>query len=70
MDNQWRQIVMTYDGTNLKLYINGVLMESKYYDQSKQIKHTEERISIVSGYPDSDSGYQGEIDEVKIYNRA
>src|SRR3989338_2720639 len=64
--NQWVQLAGTYDGSNLKLYVNGVLNNSASasgnpYDSGSAM------------YIGSDSGTRGTVngrlDEIKVYNR-
>jgi autotransporter-associated beta strand protein/parallel beta-helix repeat protein len=63
---QWSHVVGTYDGANLKLYINGVLAGSLAY--SGPINHSTAPLLIGSG----GSGYDwlGTIDETAVYGRA
>lgn len=66
--NVWSHIVATYDGTNLKLYLDGSLVGEKEYTEG----------ILISNYPlfivsDEVGNYQylaGSVDDARIYNRA
>lgn len=66
--NEWKNVAGTWDGQVLKLYVNGVLVDT---DDSgcNQIQYTYGVIDIgqatKGGY-----AFSGTIDEVRIYNRA
>lgn len=63
----WMHVVATYDGSTIKLYINGQLEGSK--NASFQIAANDLPLSIGSG----DGGYRGmkgAVDDVRIYSRA
>ncbi len=63
----WMHVVATYDGTTIKLYINGELQGSK--NASFQIATNDLPLSIGSGQ-DGYRGMTGAIDDVRIYSRA
>jgi len=72
--NMWTHLAMTYDGTNVKLYVNGQFDSS--YAQSGPIETTSNWLAIGCkptasfGGPGTYAYFNGMIDEVKIYNRA
>ena len=62
----WRGLLCTYDGTNIKVYVNGI-----------QVGSTSQSASIMSlNYTPLTSGhdfggstyYEGRIDDVRVYN--
>ncbi|NOG46832.1 MAG: hypothetical protein HND50_16440 [Calditrichaeota bacterium] len=66
--NFWLHALATYDGVNMKIYINGVL---------ENIKSTDTEININNNKPiiigNSSGGirpFDGAIDDIRIYNRA
>ena len=62
----WQHIVGTYDGSYLKIYINGNLSKSVSYTTNAVANTTPLRI----GARDDGSYFNGLIDEVIIFNRA
>jgi hypothetical protein len=67
-NNKWYHVVLTYDGSFINLYINGVLDNQKA--QSGTIKATTNPFIIGSTYTGAGYKFKGIIDEVLIYNRA
>jgi hypothetical protein len=65
--NTWSHLAGTYDGTTLRLYVNGVQVASRA--QTGSIATTTDPLQIGG---DSFFGqyFQGTIDEFRIYNRA
>lgn len=64
--NTWTHLASTYDGTTLKIYVNGVLSSSKTVTGAVQSSSNPLRIggNTYSQY------FEGLIDEVRIYSRA
>jgi PKD repeat protein len=72
LPDQWYHVVMTYDGSSVKLYLNGVLdswstsITGNIYDNDLSVR--------IGGQPAGDSQgsmpFKGLIDEVRIYNIA
>jgi LruC domain-containing protein len=65
--NQWYHLVGTYDGSTIKLYVDGTLVKSQ--SVSKSIKANTRFISIGSD-AGSQKFFQGVLDEVSIWNIA
>ena len=65
--NAWTHVALTYDGTILQLYVNGVQAASQARTGSIQASSNPLRIGGNSPYGEY---FQGLIDEVRIYNRA
>lgn len=73
VDNQWRHVICTYDGTNQKIYMNGVLVQQ----QNVGVVNTSNTIPLYINYAtwgggasNSNGRFGGGIDDIRIYNRA
>jgi len=66
--NTWYHIVVTYDGSFFRLYINGILDRERTV--SGTIKPTTNPFLIGSTYVPGGVKFNGTIDEVLIFNRA
>lgn len=64
--NTWYNAVVTYDHTNMKIYLNGVQNVSQAY--SSDITYSGN--TLIGGTGVADYAFNGSIDEVRIYNRA
>lgn len=69
--DQWNRIVITREGTNAKLYINGETAASSntFYNDLGVIGSTDKNYLGKSQYP-SDPGFDGLIDNFAIYDYA
>jgi hypothetical protein len=69
--NTWSNIVFTYDGSSLKLYVNGVLVNST---ATSILLNTAGNSGISVGESNQANGYwqptDGKIDDIGIWNRA
>jgi hypothetical protein len=70
---QWTHVAGTYDGTSLRIYVNGVLENTTTF--GPQIFPGTDDVGIggtVAGLPSGTANYtfNGKIDEVAVYNRA
>ena len=61
---QWHQITMTFTGTMMTVYIDGVFIETT----SATISRVKNRLSVGS-LVDNDHYFKGYIDDLRIYNR-
>ena len=69
-DNEWHHIVGSYDGTTMKIYIDGNL-EDTNTDFSGNLPTNTENVKIGADYQSTlDNFFDGLIDETRIYNRA
>lgn len=60
--NEWVHYVGVFDGDNIYLYKNGVLVDSD--------NHPDSAVSIDSGNAFVGTGVNGHIDDARVYNRA
>jgi hypothetical protein len=67
LSNSWTHVAVTYDGTTLRLYVNGALVTSKSLPGALVAGGGALRIGGNSVWGEWFMGY---IDEVRIYNRA
>ena len=71
--NQWNHIVLNYDGTTLKMFINNILSKSSpatgqiWTPQSDYLAFG---VYFLNGSPQYTDTYKGKLDDVRIYNRA
>jgi len=66
--NTWTHVAMTYDGANMRYYVNGVLVGTTPGTGGINVANGAIRI----GGNNSSTGefFNGKIDEVRVYNRA
>ena len=66
---QWVHTAMAYDGEQMRMYLNGECMDSAYYNEPVY-----ERIADLSmgglSWGDPESGFNGHIDELRIWDSA
>ena len=66
-DSLWHYFVGTYDGTDIKIYKDGVLKETVNFPGTI---HTTDGNLVIGGKQDGSQQFYGVIDEVRIYKRA
>ncbi len=66
--NEWRHVVGTYDGVNMKVYVNGVLSTST--PKTGDITYTNVKTATIGSWDSGDNNANALIDEVRVYNRA
>jgi hypothetical protein len=74
VDNQWHQVVGTYDGQTLQIYIDGKLDIEKKLKEIVPMKHNDVDImigclAVPEPNPYEHAFFDGLIDEVRLYNR-
>jgi hypothetical protein len=65
--NAWSHLAATYDGTRLRLYVNGVEVGSRSLSGAMA---TSTGVLRIGGNSVWDEFFEGGIDEIRIYNRA
>jgi hypothetical protein len=68
--DKWYFIVGIYDGSNVSLYVDGVLINSSQASGALQDFGTNVRIGAYNNISGSSYQLSGTVDEVRIYNRA
>ena len=66
--NTWTHLATTYEGTNLRLYVNGTLVTTTAASGAISTSTGALRIGANTIWPEE--AFQGLIDEVRVYNRA
>jgi hypothetical protein len=64
--NGWTHVALTYDGANLRLYVNGVQVRTSVVTNTIQASTSPLWIGGNSPYGEY---FQGVIDEAQVYNR-
>jgi glucose/arabinose dehydrogenase/PKD repeat protein len=64
-NGSWSHLAMTYDGTNMRLYVNGALVATRVAAKPKV-----DGLKLQIGAYKTTNFYEGLIDEVRVYNRA
>jgi hypothetical protein len=65
--NTWTHLAGTYDGTTLRLYVNGVQVSSRAQTGAIAVSTNPLQIGGDTFYGQY---FQGQIDEIRVYNRA
>jgi len=68
LSNQWYHIAFTYNGTHLKLYINGLLVGTNSSISGDLVDTG--NVTTFGGRADSALSVNGTIDEIRVYNRS
>jgi hypothetical protein len=66
--NTWTHLAATFDGTQLKLYVNGTLEQTTVY--AGTVLTSNHPLGIGGNGYWLNENFPGRIDEVRIYNRA
>lgn len=68
--NRWYHVAATYDGTTMKLYVNGILKASST-SETGDINYADSWLSIGNYKDDNESNhFAGQLDDVRIWNIA
>jgi len=65
--NAWNHVVVTYDGANVRFYVNGVAQGAPAYTT---LPVNTVNAFVVGNIADSSRPLDGKLDDVRIYNRA
>lgn len=64
--NQWQHVAVTYDGKIVKIFLNGELVDSKPYNG---VASGNTSALYIGGTPTYPRDLDGQLDDVRIYNR-
>ncbi len=67
--NQWNHVAITYDGSNIRFYLNGTLDEN-IVPVPLRFKSNTEVLTLGVDLPGGDEYFRGFIDEARVYDRA
>lgn len=66
LNNSWHNVIGTYNGTELKIYLDGNLKSNITYDTDKAIIASSANLMIANTI--GSTFFEGDIDEIQIYN--
>ncbi|MDD4986082.1 MAG: LamG domain-containing protein, partial [Dehalococcoidales bacterium] len=69
-DNNWHFVTGTYDGSNIRIYVDGALQGTYAYTGTITSNAYDLAIGINQSTSAGSEAFKGNIDEVSIYNRA
>lgn len=68
--DQWVHFAMTWNGTAVQAYVNGVLKSTKMSDSDQSVLKTGGSVFTLGGYPGENAYFAGSFDELRIWNIA
>ena len=69
MLDEWQHVAVTYDGSKVRFYVNGVL-DANEVTTNLTFGQGEPRLVIGAGLPGADEFFKGGIDDVRVFGRA
>ena len=67
---KWYHVAASYDGADMSLYVNGKIAGKNTIGEVKLIAVEGEPLVIASRPPNMDRGFDGVVDDVRMYNKA
>ncbi len=67
--NEWSHLMATFDGTDMKLYLNGVLIKTQTYESALSMTGNTEDFKLGES-ANGGSNFIGRIDEAAVYDKA
>ena len=68
-DGFWHHAILTFDKKELKLYIDGTLVNSKIISEIEPDINSDENV-IIGGSSDDSLYFKGDLDEIRIFDRS
>ncbi len=68
--NNWYNVVVTYDGNTLKMFVNGIQVDSQNHTGALQTSSIPLRFGRRGGAGYYNNWFKGKIDDIGIWNRA
>lgn len=70
IENVWYNVLLTYDGNSLKMFVNGILVNSQSKSGQIQTSSIPLRFGRRGGAGFYNNWFKGKIDDIGIWNRA
>jgi hypothetical protein len=68
--NNWHHIVGTYDGSNIRAYVNGSLVATTAYATAITISSVQTTLAARALFPGAESFFTMRLDDFRIFNQA
>jgi len=68
-DGKWHHTAVTFNGTEVALYVDGKLIDTQFTNASKPDTTGTQPLRIGANSLDEDKFYTGDIDEIRIWDR-
>lgn len=68
--NQWHCLVGTFENSMLKIYVDGILSDTRVLPYTDLLQCNNTQLLIGSWWTGDNLKFKGKIDDVRIYNRA
>lgn len=68
LNGNWRHVVGTYDGVNIKLYVDGVLVSGGSISRTGNLITATGELYLGRSYQSASNFFDGEIDEVAVWD--
>ena len=67
-ESQWVHFAMTWNGTAVQAYVNGILRSTKTSDSTQKVLKTGRSPLTIGGYPSENAYFAGYVDEFRVWN--
>jgi len=66
----WQHFAFTYDNTNVKIYVNGVLKSTEAYASDESLPSTDLHIGALNNNTTVENNFNGQISDIQLFNLA